>query len=94
MEPPGFRHHNSLEELAKNWSLAKWHGKAPHPFAISQPFPYAIASMRSYAYAPKYVSAKGVPKESPWSFQRCNGNEGSAARPDKHQKNSSDRQSS
>ena len=71
LQPPGFRHHNSLEELAKNWSLAKWHGKAPHPFAISQPFPYAIASMRSYAYAPKYVSAKGVPKESPWSsFQR------------------------
>ena len=45
---PGFRHHGSLQELAKTWSLAKWHGQAPHPFAIKMPFPYATASMRSY----------------------------------------------
>ena len=66
LQPPGFRHHNSLEELAKNWSLAKWHGKAPHPFAISQPFPYAIASMRSYCsdfYNDFFITS--VPKTSP-----------------------------
>ena len=68
---PGFRYHDSLEKLAKTWSLAKWHGKAPHPFAIKQPFPYATASMRSYCDGDDYLEAKNVPRESPWSnFQR------------------------
>jgi hypothetical protein len=71
LEAPGFRHHDSLEKLAKTWSLAKWHGKAPHPFAIKQPFPYATASMRSYCWDDYYLDAKNVPRESPWSsFQR------------------------
>ena len=48
MEAPGFRGHISLEKLAKTWRLAKWHGRAPHPFAIKEPFPYAVASMRAY----------------------------------------------
>ena len=48
IKAPGFLHHDSLEGLAKTWSLAKWHGQAPHPFAIKEPFPYATASMRSY----------------------------------------------
>ena len=39
---------NSLKALAKMWSFAKWHGPAPHPWALRSPFPYACASMRSY----------------------------------------------
>ena len=67
LQPPSFRRHDSLEKLAKTWSLAKWHGKSPHPYAIKQPFPYATASMRSYCWDDYYVDAKHVPRESPWS---------------------------
>jgi len=67
LQAPGFKHHDSLEKLAKTWSLAKWHGKAPHPFAIKQPFPYATASMRSYCCDGDYLDAKNVFRESPWS---------------------------
>ena len=66
LQAPGFQRHDSLEKLAKTWSLAKWHGKAPHPFAIKQPFPYATASMRSYCCDDYYLDAKNVPRESPW----------------------------
>ena len=51
------------------WS-AKWHGKAPHPYAIQEPFPYASASMRKY-WNDYYCDAENVPRESPWSnYQR------------------------
>ena len=66
LEAPGFRRHDSLEKLAKTWSLAKWHGKAPHPSAIKQPFPYATASMRSYCYVHDYVDAGPGRLDSPW----------------------------
>ena len=80
MKVPGFKWHESLEDLAKTWRSAKWHGKAPHPYAIQQPFPYASASMRKYwddypsmrKYVDDYyIDAKDVPREPPWSnFQR------------------------
>ena len=63
IEAPGFRRHDSLEGLAKTWSLAKWHGQAPHPFAIKEPFPYATTSMR--AYCDDYVDAAWC-RGSPW----------------------------
>ena len=66
LKTPGFQHHDSLEKLAKTWSVAKWHGKAPHPFAIRQPFPYATASMRSYFKVHDYVDAGPGSLDSPW----------------------------
>ena len=63
MKPPTFKWHESMWDFAKTWRSAKWHGKAPHPYAIKGPFPYDSASMRKY-YG-------DVPRESAWSnFQR------------------------
>ena len=45
LKTPKFKWHESLGDLAKTWSSAKWHGKAPHPHAIKEPFPYACPSM-------------------------------------------------
>ena len=65
-----YLNHESLSDLAKTWSSAKWHGKAPHPYAINEPFPYASASMRKY-WGDYYQDAKDVPRDSPWcNFQR------------------------
>ena len=65
-----YLNHESLSDLAKTWSSAKWHGKAPHPYAINEPFPYASASMRKY-WGDDYQDAKDVPRDSPWcNFQR------------------------
>ena len=62
--------HKSLSDLAKTWSSAKWHGKAPHSYAINEPFPYASASMRKY-WGGYYRDAKNVSRDSPWcNFQR------------------------
>ena len=70
LKAPGFKWHESLSDLAKTWSSAKWHGKAPHPYAINQPFPYLSASMRKY-WGDYYQEAKDVPRDSPWcNFQR------------------------
>lgn len=72
LKAPVFEWHASLEDLAKTWRSAKWHGKAPHPYAIKEAFPYAIASMRKYwdDYT-DYIDAKDVPRDDPWSyFQR------------------------
>ena len=66
LKAPRFEWHESLEDLAKTWRSAKWHGKAPHPYAIREPFPYASASMRKY-YSDFYADAKDVPRESAWS---------------------------
>ena len=83
LKAPVFEWHASLEDLAKTWRSTKWHGKAPHPYAIKEAFPYAIASMRKYWDDYKeFFDAKDVPRESPWSnFQRKDGNDDSAARP-------------
>jgi len=76
MRAPGIRskylYHDSCSDLAKTWSSAKWHGKAPHPYAIREPFPYASASMRKYYCDAKiktlpYTDAKDVCRDSPWS---------------------------
>jgi hypothetical protein len=70
LKTPRFKWHKSLEDLAKTWRSAKWHGKAPHPRAISEPFPYASASMRKY-WRDYYEDAKNVSRDSPWcNFQR------------------------
>ena len=70
LKAPMYKWHESLRDLPKTWSSAKGHGKAPHPYAISEPFPYASASMRKY-WGDCYPDAKGVPRESPWrNFQR------------------------
>ena len=65
-----YLNHESLSDLAKTWSSAKWHGKAPHPYAIREPFPYASASMRKY-YRDGFQEAKKVPRDCLWcNFQR------------------------
>ena len=70
LKAPGFKWHESLRDLAKTWSSAKWHGKAPHSYAIAEPFPYASASMRKY-YRDYYADARNVCRDSPWcNFQR------------------------
>ncbi len=70
LKTPRFKWHQSLEDLAKTWSSAKWHGKAPHPYAIKEPFPYASASMRSHCRF-GYTDAKNVSRQDPWrNFQR------------------------
>ena len=78
MKKPGFKWHESLQDFAKTWSSAKWHGKAPHPYAIREPFPYASASMRQYcvpggwywrgAGGTYYENAEKVPRDFPWYF--------------------------
>ena len=65
LKAPRFKWHESLRDLAKTWSSATWHGKAPHPYAINAPFPYASASMRKY-FRDYYPDAKDVPRDSPW----------------------------
>ena len=75
MRAPGIRSIQTCgycSDLAKTWSSAKWHGKAPHPYAIREPFPYASASMRKYYCDAKiqtlpYTDAKDVCRDSPWS---------------------------
>ena len=66
LKMPGFQHHDSLEKLAKTWSLSKWHGKEPYLFAIKQPLPYATASMRSYVDVNDYVDAAPERLDSTW----------------------------
>ena len=74
LKAPGFRWHESVEKLAKTWSSARWHGKAPHPHAIKEPFPYASPSMRKYcrlSYTDAtcrhiYTDANNVSRKDPW----------------------------
>ena len=65
LKAPGFRRHESVENLAKTWSSARWHGKAPHPHAIKEPFPYASPSMRKDCRL-SYTDANKVSRKDPW----------------------------
>ena len=53
LKPPRFKRYKLLEDLAK----------APHPYAIKEPFPYASASMHKY-WRDYYADAKNFPRES------------------------------
>ena len=59
LKTPRFKMHQSLQDLAKTWSSAKWHGKAPHSYALKERFPFASASMRKY-WRDYYQDAKDV----------------------------------